>query len=299
MSRTTNHPALSPAAPYTVFALLFAPDGVCEFCVLDNASLSLYAESSRIGFVYARIAAGADIPDRLVRALEPALWAGTEPFVREHMADGDDVVVYTALVPGDTRPYIMHNVPRRTPDAGRAARDYLVHYGRSVLDTSLTRFSERVHSLASEFPDWRTRLLGGLVDIHATYARMLGLREVLTLIRDASGALIELQAIGDEQVLVRLGPAEITRLLKSCPEHVQWRGELPETFAQLALPQLPGCVYLHAQAGQVDGPVHLIVSLPDDSASSDPDYELPPLPKPSVPDNVIHLPVRPRPAAPS
>jgi hypothetical protein len=285
----------------TLYVLTFSPSRLCEFCLLDTGSAAMYAEGRGIGFVYAHVAAHSPFPHRLVNALDPARWAGTEPVASALLNEGNDVAVYTGALRGDPVPYILVDPLHAAPAVDVAACDFLSKFDESILDASLSSFTARVFALVARFPAQREYLVNGLLRIHIARARSLGLGPALESVNKAGGVALAVRRIGAEEALVRMGPAEIDVWLAKARHadpmlSAEWEAQLASDFAQSALPQLPGPVYLQAKLCSSAFPESVILCLPDDSAAIRPEWlPEPPPARATQPSNVIALPVRQRP----
>jgi hypothetical protein len=184
----------------------------CDFAVLDDPALVMFATSARIGFMYSLLDAGASVfPKRVYDRLPRQYADATVDVVWRLFNEDKSAIVCTVLAAGETDPRVCVTPAHGADDAAIFALRYLSNFGESVVDASLSEFTRRILAAAGadQQPDVRARMEDGVVAIHMDVARRIGIADCLLAVVASKGCVTRWSNPPQHDVDMRLGPLEI------------------------------------------------------------------------------------------
>jgi len=204
-------------------------DWRCDFAVLDDPALVMYATGADIGFLYAVLDASLSVFPPAIYARLPRAYAdATVAVVQQLFNDDVSAVVTTALSTGETAPKVCVTPLKGSMGPASAALHYLSNFAESIVDHSLTEFTRRVLEAAANATSLtqRTRMEDGVVAIHMDVARRLGITDCLLSVIASKGCAIRWSNPPQHEVEMRLGPSEIELWMQDREVHLDNAGTL-------------------------------------------------------------------------
>jgi len=238
MPQLTNVPSVlltrspdgtAPAMTLLHYVMLRHGDTI-DFAVLDDPALHMYVMGAGIGFVYASLNASDGVFPQFVYERLPHAYADATVEVVERLRLEDaSAAVWTVVSAGETSPRVCVTPLDRGVDPAIAALRYLSNFGESIVDDSLSGFTERVlDGLKSADAVVARKIEDGLVAIHLDVARRLGIADCLRAVIASEGFATRWAnpTHHNSPVAMRLGPVELEAWLKTRGSQLSAAGTL-------------------------------------------------------------------------